>query len=597
MTRLVDRMGHYVVVAFFTGAVVLILVMSAHTADSTAPAAKRRVLAEGDDLLQRFTTAKQTLIRRLEVDYGKENFHNMFFNATGTSRGRTSYQSPTELSRERMVRRLQIKLLESKQGSSSTRRLKETPKFIWATGGHSAAAGHGNFYDESYTAMMEKAAKPVFEAVGIEFVGRNYAMGGTGSFTEIASCVESVFGTDIDVLSWDHGMIDGHGAEGFTYYCYRAARGPSGPACVANHVSPKYQHLNMLAEMEANGGVGFYMVEADVKEAVMAVPDTFGLSTAQIEAMPYYVKSLRCNSEWTESGDPTCGLEKFNDKACPKRKFRTSWHPGYKMHALNGNTMALFMIDLLEDAINGLATMTESPDTILKELNELQEKDHKQLQEAGPPSIVQKLIPEDATDLDQDVIFKGPNLCHTGRLPAEIRHLGILTETTKTGFTTFEEGITMKEADATPNPSSQMRLVQEGGSRQDCNFTVQMDYKDVFYVHQRDGQQTIKLPNAAEAKAYNIEQRTLKGYVAICLATCSWGKCPKGDIRDPIADNGEIVVNGVKVTGTTEFPGCMFLKHDGGHKFKPKKADGSIEIKARANDEDTYFRFSSIVVW
>ena len=45
--------------------------------------------------------------------------------------------------------------------------------FIWATGGHSSAAGHGNLYNESYTAVMERGVVDVFDAVGIEFIGRN----------------------------------------------------------------------------------------------------------------------------------------------------------------------------------------------------------------------------------------------------------------------------------------------------------------------------------------------------------------------------------------------------------------------------------------
>jgi hypothetical protein len=52
-------------------------------------------------------------------------------------------------------------------------------QFVWATGGHSAAAGHGNLYNESYTAFLERAIKDVFGSIGIEFIGRNYAMGGT----------------------------------------------------------------------------------------------------------------------------------------------------------------------------------------------------------------------------------------------------------------------------------------------------------------------------------------------------------------------------------------------------------------------------------
>jgi hypothetical protein len=52
-------------------------------------------------------------------------------------------------------------------------------KFVWATGGHSASAGHGNLFNETYTAFMERAVKDVFAAMGVDFEGRNYAMGGT----------------------------------------------------------------------------------------------------------------------------------------------------------------------------------------------------------------------------------------------------------------------------------------------------------------------------------------------------------------------------------------------------------------------------------
>jgi hypothetical protein len=58
------------------------------------------------------------------------------------------------------------------------------------------AAGHGNLHNETYTAFMEVAAQPIFESVGIEFEGRNYAMGGMRSAPEFALCQESIFGTD-----------------------------------------------------------------------------------------------------------------------------------------------------------------------------------------------------------------------------------------------------------------------------------------------------------------------------------------------------------------------------------------------------------------
>ena len=56
---------------------------------------------------------------------------------------------------------------------------------------------------------MERTAKPVFESVGLGLVGKNYAMGGTSSAQEVASCSQQIYGQDPDVVSWDFGMTDG----------------------------------------------------------------------------------------------------------------------------------------------------------------------------------------------------------------------------------------------------------------------------------------------------------------------------------------------------------------------------------------------------
>jgi hypothetical protein len=49
-------------------------------------------------------------------------------------------------------------------------------KFIWANGGHSASAGHGNFYRESYTAYLGRALQPLLGEIGLDFQAKNYAM-------------------------------------------------------------------------------------------------------------------------------------------------------------------------------------------------------------------------------------------------------------------------------------------------------------------------------------------------------------------------------------------------------------------------------------
>ena len=50
-------------------------------------------------------------------------------------------------------------------------------KYVYANGGHSTAAGHGNMYNETSIAYLTYDLKPIWEAIGIDFHGRNYAMG------------------------------------------------------------------------------------------------------------------------------------------------------------------------------------------------------------------------------------------------------------------------------------------------------------------------------------------------------------------------------------------------------------------------------------
>jgi hypothetical protein len=186
--------------------------------------------------------ARDKAIQSLKVDYGEKYFSEIFEQKQdGKVVIRKAFvPAAKSVSTERFKRKLQLKILQvqtgyrtqektvdgcdcvaqkpttKKAGSVRSRRLQNSSdvssaedeeafaKFIWTTGGHSAAAGHGNLYNESYTAYMERAIKDVFASVGIEFIGKNYAMGGMTSAPEIALCAEAIFGSDTDAVSWDY---------------------------------------------------------------------------------------------------------------------------------------------------------------------------------------------------------------------------------------------------------------------------------------------------------------------------------------------------------------------------------------------------------
>lgn len=189
------------------------------------------------DLQKQLQDASNRLIANLKLDYG-DYFDKMFVNEEdGSFIPLVPYgnQSLPLLKRKLMIKVLrtqqQLQSVESNvngcdctgdhdDNDSAQRRQRSLQtsvdaaliedtfsQYVWATGGHSAAAGHGNLYNESYTAFMERDLKDIFESIGIDFIGRNYAMGGTGSAAEIAMCWEEVFGRDVDFFSWDYGML------------------------------------------------------------------------------------------------------------------------------------------------------------------------------------------------------------------------------------------------------------------------------------------------------------------------------------------------------------------------------------------------------
>lgn len=184
-------------------------------------------LMSNADLLLLVQKSRDRVIDDIKSKYGgSEMFSKIFESSPGTLR--QPFLSPTSdgVSLKRFQNKLQMKILEvqasisrenknlfngcdcngdtveSRRQAPSFQQNHSVPvsrfmsRFVWSTTGHSVAAGHGNLHNESYTAFLEHAAKPVFDAIGIEFEGRNYGMGGKSSAPLLALCNEAIYGLD-----------------------------------------------------------------------------------------------------------------------------------------------------------------------------------------------------------------------------------------------------------------------------------------------------------------------------------------------------------------------------------------------------------------
>jgi len=610
------------------------------------------------DVLALATKAREEMIKTLKQDYGEDVFKAMFEEPDGTSRGYTAFwgagdksSNPTDQgpSKARFRRKLKIKLLEvqsavlkeessllgcncvatmigSRHQDGNTNNdevtLPELPrsysKFVWATGGHSAAAGHGNLYNESYTAYMERSVMNVFLAVGIDFVGRNYAMGGMSSGPEIALCLESLFGIDVDLISWDFGMTDGRSYFKKLFYANRIGMNRNKPAIVDLNIAGRQfnNRLEQIKIVEDQGLTAMYMNPEKWQDLEKGIPDMFGMSEDQMSKIAPYARDLKCKGI-LEKGDPTCGDKKFNKAICPLREGMTSWHPGWRVHAAYGTIMGLFLSDMLIDAIKELGL---EPYDSAKKLGSLIAEEEAEYSTfyVSQPQITGASV-GDFFEFEDEVLVnviarmfrKTRIICHTALLPAEIRYLGILTETDMVGTHGYEKGVSQMQADSDVASESekhkrQMRLTFDTSTRQaNCPVDVKWDYKDFFYTTQNDGWTSLTVPNKAEMEYYIGEGAyEPEGVIVLCFVKCDWGKCPEGEMQTNEIVDGQLKleVNGVMVTNVTKLEECGILQHStGDYHFKPN-SEGQFELRvsigtAEKEGKVPFTRITSIVVF
>jgi len=491
-------------------------------------------------------------------------------------------------------------------------------KYVWATGGHSASAGHGNLFNETYTAYMERDLKDVFASIGIDFEARNYAMGGTASATIISMCWKEVFGTDVDFFSWDYGMTDGGDVSSLLHYTYRGALSESRPAMMLIHYDGRQgrTRLETVKSLEEIGLAAFHGSQKPEQAMKGNFPDSAGLSTEDLDALPEYVRNYKCGTS-IEKGDPFCGTEKFTKWGCVKRMKQTSWHPGYKDHAMIGHGLSLFLMEALLATVRDLSELEVEDTTLL--LSQLLEEDidlHNNFTNAELPGMHEQLLDlkkvtvgDGEPSIDASLFFKGKSMCHTARLPSQTRYLGILTDTNEVGQPapygeeTYYLGHNMNEAKKTATENGEMRIVYEVSKERETEctgVTVKPDYPDSIYANSLDGWAKLKFPNAAEKRFYGYDPAEHQGIIILHIKKCDWGKCPANFLTTKDFANGdwEIKVNNQQITQVVDVDkrsGSM-LKGENGFRFAPDE-NGQYEIEIKINKKNKYVEIADFALF
>jgi hypothetical protein len=515
---------------------------------------------------------------------------------------------------ERLKRKILMKLLEAQirlSSRSSRQGEKKMPIFVLVNAGMSSAAGHGNLFNESYSAVIERAVRPALQKLGVWFETRNYGMSSAVSGPELALCNVPIYGSSVDVMIWNFAVTEGRDVSCMEMFLRQASIGPSRPAFIALGVgygSALEPRRAILHHLENSGVAALYMPPSVGREVKEGIPDSFGMTDAELQSMPPFVRSFKCEGA-LEKGEPGCDNAKWTPM-CPKGRYRMGWHPGWKSHALLGNLMGLSLLEAVDDALAELEKHNLLRDTsaALRELKMLEDHEYEAFAKSEPTEFHDGMIKDGAENLEglnlTSLLYMRRAYCHTARLPAETRFLGILTESSQVGFFHYDKGVSVKRAGMETNNSTRMRLAFQDSERQDCEVPLNVDYKDFFYVGEPEGAKSLVLPNDAEIRAYGMSQ-PLVGIIGFTLAMADYSRYPTGYLRDSHLETGEweMSVNGIPVTGRvrvapTGAPAgdAVFVRHKDGWHFPPNE-DGRFEIQVRVKAVGKFLWFSSFMIF
>lgn len=217
--------------------------------------------------------------------------------------------------------------------------------FTVVMGGHSAAAGHGNHFKQSYMLSLHKLLYPVFYQLGVRFSTRNMAMGGLGTL-QSGIAASSIYGDDIDMLLWDSSMTEKE--QPVMDLMYRQAlMGGKRPPTIWNGLGKTVINLFEDTGIEM-GRFG------DGKEGVQ-----MSMDEAQARTLPFSSQFLNCAGDFGGCGkiekySANCWIDRPDVTPETKQKSKpdgqASWHPGWRYHQLTGRVIAFTILNSLERA-------------------------------------------------------------------------------------------------------------------------------------------------------------------------------------------------------------------------------------------------------
>jgi len=226
-----------------------------------------------------------------------------------------------------------------------------TSTFTVVLAGHSAAAGHGNHFRQSYIMQFHKVMAPIFARLGVKLITRNISQGGLGTLQN-SMASGSLYGDEVDILIWDCGMTE-KGSPNHIDLFFRQGLIGGKRVPVIWSAGGTFDILKTLHE-ECDADVGEFGVGTD------GIAETE--SDDQAATMPWAVQYMKC----ADGANDVCKKHNHYCANCwvtredgikpeeeqqAKYGGQVSWHPGWRRHQLTGRVIAFSVLEALQQAV------------------------------------------------------------------------------------------------------------------------------------------------------------------------------------------------------------------------------------------------------
>ena len=233
--------------------------------------------------------------------------------------------------------------------------------FVMGITGSSVTAGHDNFFNESYPAVIENALLPIFKIMNISLVVRNAALGNNPCLPYDA-CISNHVGSDLDFLSWEQSMNCGRESAALEVFTRSALYMHKKPTVLYTlSGTPSWEVKDC---MNSNLTLANHTQDA----SILTTDYKTLLNTSHIMNEMTFLKSKDKTKQYNNLYEVYHGLAPMGQNVVKLQEYKcqgpytpdfsmkstgkgSSWHPGRRGHMLRAHSILYPFLSMLSDAV------------------------------------------------------------------------------------------------------------------------------------------------------------------------------------------------------------------------------------------------------